>query len=108
MRPSTELPSTRRTDAPIDEATTGGAGAWTALPRRLLTGPALLPGLRLPNPLLVAAAGGMLVALCAVLAGWGDRRRTDPAGFDLRAEPASPNVDNTSAKEEPETAAPPP
>jgi hypothetical protein len=45
----------------------------------------------------LAPACGILVALCAVLAGWHVAPRPDNAGFDLRTGPSSSNVDNTSA-----------
>jgi hypothetical protein len=46
---------------------------------------------------LLAPACGVLVALCTVLAAWHTTSRPAPSGFDLRADPASPNFDSNSA-----------
>jgi len=95
MRSSTGSPSTKRTDATPPEAGPGAAGA--------APGPAsaradVPPHLKLPRRLwLLPPACGVLVALCAVLAGWHAPAPAEPAGFDLRAGPASSNVDSNSA-----------
>jgi hypothetical protein len=55
------------------------------------------PHLRLPRRWLFAPLCGILVALCAVLAAWHAPAPRRPAEFDLRAAPASSNVDSNSA-----------
>lgn len=109
---STGSPSTKRTDAPGARPGTAGAAPGRASARAVLR--RLLrrgrtevpPHLRLPRRTwLLAPACGVLVALCAVLAGWHAHGRPGPAGFDLRAAPASSNVDTNSASAD---GAPPP
>ncbi len=106
MRSSTGSPSTKRTDATPPEAGPGAAGA--------APGPAsaradVPPHLKLPRRLwLLPPACGVLVALCAVLAGWHAPAPAEPAGFDLRAGPASSNVDSNSAGPAGADPAPPP
>jgi hypothetical protein len=85
-----------------------GAAPGRAFARAVLRRgrPEVPPHLGLPRRTwLLAPACGVLVALCAVLAGWHVRARPDRAGFDLRAGPASPNVDTNSASA---AGAPPP
>src|SRR5262245_43932266 len=97
MRSSTGLPSTKKTEANTPQAGPGVAGA-TLGPACARARSEIPPHLRLPRRTwLLAPACGVLVALCAVLAGWHAPGRPDPAGFDLRAGTASSNVDSNSA-----------
>jgi len=90
---STGSPSTKRT-----EASEAGPGAAGAAPGPAFARAAAPPHLRLPRrPWLFAPLCGVLVALCAVLAAWHAPVRHGGAGFNLRAAPASSNVDSNSA-----------
>ncbi len=105
MRSSTGSPSTKRTDSPAgDGPGAAGAAFGPTFPPSPPTGEgsggrgSVPPHLNLPRrPWLLAPACGVLIALCAVLVAWHTSPRADPAGFDLRAAPASPNVDSNSA-----------
>ena len=97
---STASPSTRRTEHSATEAGPGAAGAapgpaFARAPERRSQAP---PHFRLPRRTwLFAPLCGILVSLCAVLAAWHAPAPSGPAGFDLRAAPASSNVDSNSA-----------
>lgn len=94
MRSSTGLPSTKRTESSIGVGPAAAGAAPGPIPMRA----GIPPHLRLPRRTwLFAPACGVLVALCAVLAAWHTSSPPAPAGFDLRADPASPNVDSNSA-----------
>ncbi len=112
MKSSTASPSTKRTDRP-DEAGPGAAGAafGPVSARAAPAGgrPEVPPHVGLPrHTWLFAPACGVLIALCAVLAGWHNPVPPVPAGFDLRTAPASFNVDSNSAGAAGADPAPPP